>query len=72
MTMQRKKIAYTVACVSEFAKAHQLDQASAFQYLDRFQGISFLTDCYEAEHTLSFQDAVEDLTFLCKKNGGWL
>ncbi|WP_278813489.1 DUF3791 domain-containing protein [Leyella stercorea] len=27
-------------------------------------------DCYAAEHTLSIEDAVEDIMLLCQKNGG--
>ena len=33
-------------------------------------GIDFLIDCYAAEHTLSIEDAVEDIMLLCQKNGG--
>jgi hypothetical protein len=57
-------------CVSAFAKAKELSQMAAFNYLDRHKGIEFLVDCYEAEHTLSLDDAVEDLTIVCKNNGG--
>ena len=32
--------------------------------------IDFLIDCYAAEHTLSIEDAVEDIMLLCQKNGG--
>ena len=33
-------------------------------------GVDFLIDCYAAEHTLSIEDAVEDIMLLCQKNGG--
>ena len=36
------------------------------------KGIDFLIDCYAAEHTLSIEDAVEDIMLLCQKNGGRL
>ncbi|MDR1904715.1 MAG: DUF3791 domain-containing protein [Treponema sp.] len=29
-------------------------------------------ECYDAEHTLSFDYAVEDLTMVCRNNGGIL
>jgi hypothetical protein len=35
-----------------------------------YKGIDFLVDCYDAEHTLSLNDAVDDLTLVCKSNGG--
>lgn len=36
----------------------------------RYSGIAFLDENYEIEHTLSLDDAVEDLELICRKNGG--
>ncbi|MBP3535769.1 MAG: DUF3791 domain-containing protein, partial [Muribaculaceae bacterium] len=47
-----------------------LSNAQAYAYLRRFTGIDFLIDCYEAEHTLSIDDAVSDLQAICRRNGG--
>ena len=33
-------------------------------------GLEFLNECYEAEHTVSLNDAIEDLTEVCRGNGG--
>ena len=71
-TEERNKINYAVVCVNEFAKRHSLNPREAFYYLDRFQGIRFLKEHYEIEHTLSIEDAVDDLTLLCSRNGGAL
>ena len=49
---------------------YQLTLAQSYAYLRRFKGIDFLIDCYAAEHTLSIEDAVEDIMLLCQKNGG--
>lgn len=68
----KDRMEYFVACVAEFAKAFGLDTQVAFDYLDRYGGIDFLAKCYEAEHLLSFADAVEDLRRVCRKNGGSL
>ena len=38
--------------------------------MKEYKGLEFLDECYEAEHTLSLDDAVEDLTIICKRNGG--
>jgi len=57
-------------CVSAFSIKKGIDRRDAFNYLFEYQGIKFLIDCYEAEHTLSLDDAVEDLTIICKRNGG--
>ena len=66
------KIYYFVMCVSAFSDKKRLNWRDAFNYLYSHKGIDFLVDCYEAEHTLSLDDAVDDLTFVCKNNGGVL
>lgn len=69
---ERNKINYAVVCVNEFAKRHGLTPREAFTYLYEFQGIRFLKEHYDIEHTLSIDDAVDDLTLLCSHNGGAL
>ena len=68
----KDRIEYFVACVTEFAKAFDLDTHHSFDYLDRYRGMDFLMKCYEAEHTVSFADAVSDLQKVCRRNGGRL
>lgn len=73
MAMKSKdRIEYCVACVVEFAKAFGLGDDASFDYLDKHKGIDFLIKCYEAEHTVSFADAVADLQRVCRRNGGRL
>ncbi|MDO4467824.1 MAG: DUF3791 domain-containing protein [Bacillota bacterium] len=67
---ERKKINYTVACVNEFSKYYNMNQKDAFLYLFEFKGIQFLIEFYEVEHLLSFDNVIEDLTIICKNNGG--
>ena len=66
---QKKLIEYIIACISEFADYHALSLKESFNYLYRFKGISFLTEHYNIEHTLSIEDAIDDLTLICKNNG---
>jgi len=66
------KINWIVACVSEFAHRFGMTVKSAFQYLYQHGGIAFLVEQYEAEHLLSFDDAVDDLIIICKSRGGAL
>ena len=66
----KDRIEYFVACVTEFADAFGLDYQKSFDYLDRHCGLDFLMKCYEAEHTVSFADAVNDLQRVCRRNGG--
>ena len=42
----------------------------AYVYLSRNKGIEFLKEFYDVEHTLSFEEVLDDLTAICQKNGG--
>ena len=66
------KIAYIIAVVNEFAARFSLNPQPAYKYLDRFKGIDFVDEFYNIEHTQSFDDVVDDLALLCRKNGGAL
>ena len=68
----KKKINYTVVCVNEFARKFHITEKEAFTYLYDHKGIEFLKEHYDIEHTLSLDDAVEDLTIVCRNNGGTL
>ena len=68
----RKQVNYTVACIHEFARRKRISQKDAFFYLHRYKGISFLNEFYDVEHTLSLDDAMEDLEAICRQNGGRL
>ena len=68
----RDQLNYIVACVSEFADRHGLTLPDAYLYLRKHTGIQFLQDFYDVEHTLSFEEAVDDLTKVCARNGGAL
>ncbi len=67
--MEKQKI-WTIAAISEFAKAKALSVKQAFNYPSLFKGMDFLEAHYGAEHLLSFDDTVEDLTAICQRNGG--
>ena len=69
---QSNRIAYLVACVGAFAERHGLTNQSSYQYLRLYKGTDFLRDYYDIEHTFSIDEAVEDLTVICQRNGGAL
>lgn len=71
-TKIKDKIEYIVICISEFAKKHKLTLPQSFNYLKRWKGIDFLDKGYEVEHLFSIEDAVDDLTDYCKRQGGQL
>ncbi len=61
---------YIVVCISEFASRYEMHMRDAYVYLSRNKGIEFLKEFYDVEHTLSFDDVLDDLTAVCRKNGG--
>ena len=65
----QKEIAYIVACVSAFAIRRDIHPNEAFLYLHQHGGIAFLTEHYEIEHTLPFEDAIDDLELVCLQEG---
>ena len=69
---ERKRIAYIVACIGEFARASGMAAQDAFNYLHRYGGIDFLIECYDTEHLLSLHDAVEDLKLVTQRSGGMI
>lgn len=65
-------IGYVIAVISEFAKSYNMTIREASNYLNRYKGIDFLTEHYEAEHLLSIDDSIQDLARVCHNNGGGL
>lgn len=61
---------YIVICISEFASHYGMHMRDAYIYLSRYKGIEFLKEFYDVEHTLSFDDVMDDLYVICRKNGG--
>lgn len=70
MSEIKKRINYSVACVNEFAERFSISEKDAFEYLFLYKGIDFLKENYDIEHTLSIEDAIDDLILICRKNGG--
>ncbi len=63
-------IPYINTCIRSFAKRYGLSNRDAHNYLRDFKGIDFLINYYHIEHLLSIDDAVDDMTIICTKNGG--
>ena len=68
----KNKVEYIIAIISDFAKEHSLNTMQAYRSLERFKGLDFIDKFYEVNHTLSFEDVIEDLTFYCHRRGGSL
>ena len=67
---KNNQIEYLVTCIGAFAEKYNLAIPQAYSYLKRFTGIDFLIECYDIEHTLSIENAFEDLQQLCYNHGG--
>lgn len=71
MSKHEKNIVnYIVICINEFAKQCNKTSREAYFYLKEYKGIEFLKENYEAEHTISLEDAIDDLKQVCINNGG--
>jgi hypothetical protein len=66
------RLEYFVACIGAFAEKYSLTNSQAYKYLKRFAGLDFLNEFYNIEHTFSIEEAVDDLTTICQRNGGAL
>jgi len=66
------KVGYIVAVVNEFAKKHELSDADAYRYLQRFKAVNILDEEYDIAHTQSFDDMVDNLGSYCRRYGGTL
>jgi hypothetical protein len=67
---EENKIAYLVACISEFANDTGLTQQESFRYLRVHGGITFLNEHYEVEHLLPIEQVVDDLKLIAQQSGG--
>lgn len=68
----RQKSLYFVYVIADFAERYGLSPRAAFSYLQRYRGLDFIEQHYAAEHLLSMEDAVADLTVICQRHGGGL
>lgn len=66
------EIPFINACIRAFARRVGQPVREVFQYLEHFNGLTFLVDHYQAMHLQSVEDAVDDLIIVCKRNGGTL
>lgn len=66
------QLKFTIALIAEFAKKFDISKKQAYNYLRRFKGLDYLKDFYDVLHTLSFEEAIHDISIICFRNGGKL
>lgn len=69
---EKNMIDYIVVCVNEFGDKIGINYRDAFNYLNKYKAIKFIKENYEIEHTLSLDDAIEDMMMVASNNGGHL
>ncbi len=63
-------IEYTIALINEFADRYHLSESESYQYIDKWNGMNLIEQCYDIMHTLPFPDSVEGLVSYCRRQGG--
>lgn len=63
---------FLVALVAEFASRFGITQDKAYNYIQKYNGLSYFFTHYDILHTLSFDDNVDGLIQVCANNGGTL
>lgn len=69
---ETNRLKYTIALIAEFAKKFGIAQKQAFNYMQRFKGMEYLSQFYDVLHTQSFEDGIEAISIICNRNGGQL
>jgi len=68
--MNKKLAEFMVMSVNDFAREKNISVKESFSYLCQNNGIDYLRDFYDIEHTLSKEDTMEALSSICRQNGG--
>jgi hypothetical protein len=56
-------------CNRKKGRTTRLGGEAAYQFLSQYGEIEFLMRHYDIEHTLSLDDAIDDLEKVCRDNG---
>ena len=70
--IEQDKLDYMEAIISDFASKFSLTLTQAYRYLSNYKAIDFLLRNYDIEHTLSFENVVDDVSVYCRSRGGAL
>lgn len=68
--LNRNKISFLVALISEFGHRFGMSNKEAYSYIKQHNGVQMFLEHYDILHTLSFSDMVDGLAAFCYRNGG--
>ena len=66
------KIESIVMSIGEFGRAHSLSSSESYAYLKKYKGLDYLDKYHEPLSCLPMEALVDDLTQVCRNNGGKL
>ena len=66
------KIESIVMSIGEFGRAHSLSSSESYAYLKKHKGLDYLDKYHEPLSSLPMEALVDDLTQVCRNNGGTL
>ena len=66
------KIESIVMSIGEFGRAHSLSSSESYAYLKKHKGLDYLDKYHEPLSCLPMEALVDDLTQVCRNNGGKL
>ncbi|MDR0823328.1 MAG: DUF3791 domain-containing protein [Endomicrobium sp.] len=70
MSDKNHKTLYMIMFIHKFAETKKISVEEAYLYLSKYGALSFLEECFAAEHLLDDKSVLEDITEIAKKNGG--
>lgn len=70
--MSEFEIPFINLIIRAFANRFDITRQAAYQYLLKYNGLSFLIDFYDVEHLQDVDETVDDLIIKCQQQGGYL
>lgn len=70
--MSKKAVFYFISCIADFAEKNAMSIKEAFLYLQKYNGLQFLMENYDIEHTLSKEDTLEALSSITHISGVYI
>lgn len=67
VAMSLFEIPYINLIIRTFATRFEMSRQTTYQYLRKYQGLSFLIEFYDVKHLQDMEETVDDLVFWCKK-----
>ena len=64
------KVTFMTFIITKFARAYKMSSQQAYLYLQKYDGLDYLDECWWALHTDNPYWAIRDMYKMCRSNGG--